>query len=76
MEDSDATTVRYLEKWATEESMRLRVRSERFTLLLEVLESAREAPVIQFDFALATRGLDYVAEVRNSDRTAGSPPRR
>ena len=44
--------------------MRLHVRSERFTQLLEVLEAAREAPCIQFDFVTETRGLDYVAEVR------------
>ena len=48
--------------------MRLRVRSERFTRLLEVLESAPEAPpAVQFDFVTETRGLDYVAEVRDID---------
>ena len=35
--------------------------------LLEVLESAPEAPRVQFDFVTETRGLDYVAEVRNVD---------
>ena len=66
-EDSDESTVRYVEEWATEEAMRLRVRSERFTRLLEVFESAPEAPCVQFDFVTETRGLDYVAEVRNRD---------
>jgi quinol monooxygenase YgiN len=67
IEDGDDSTVRYVEEWATEDAMRLRVRSERFTRLLEVLESAVSPPWIQFDFVRETRGLDYVAEVRNTD---------
>ena len=72
-EDGDESTVRYVEEWATEDAMRLRVRSERFTRLLEVLESAPEPPRVQFDFVTETRGLDYVAEVRDRD---GRMPRR
>ena len=55
--------------------MRRRVRSERFTQLLEVFESAQEAPSIQFDFVVETRGLDYVAEVRNRDGMIETSPR-
>jgi hypothetical protein len=29
-----------------------------------LLESVREPPHVQFDFVSSTRGLDYVAEVR------------
>ena len=60
--DPDAT-VRYSEAWATEADMRRHVRSDRFTSLLGVLESAQE-PHVQFDFVTATRGLDYIEEVR------------
>ena len=67
-EDNEATTVRYVEEWATEDAMRLRVRSTRFTRLLEVLESAPAPPRVEFDFVTETRGLDYVAEVRDADR--------
>ena len=74
VDDLDESTVRYVEEWTTEEAMRVRVRSERFTRLLEVLESAPEAPRIQFDFVTQTRGLDYVAEVRSRDGTV-DPPR-
>ena len=59
--------VRYEEVWATEEAMRLRVQSEGFTRLLELLESAPEAPSLQFDFVTDTRGLDYVEEVRKME---------
>ncbi len=63
--------VRYEEVWGTEEAIRLRVRSEEFTRLLELLESAPEAPTHQFDFVTETRGLDYVEEVRNLDASPG-----
>jgi hypothetical protein len=66
-EDSDESVVRYLEEWDTEDAIRLHVRSERFTRLLEVLESAPAPPSVQFDFVTQTRGLDYVAEVRDTD---------
>ena len=74
IEESDQFVVRYVEEWATEAAMRLRVRSEPFTRLLEVFESAQETPCIQFDFVTETRGLDYVAEVRDSDGMLKTPP--
>ena len=66
-DDGNRSMVRYVEEWASESAMRRRVRSRRFTRLLEVLESAERPPSIQFDFVTATRGLDYVAEVREID---------
>ena len=61
--DQDGT-VHYVEEWATDSDMRRRLRSNRFTSLLAVLESANEPPSVQFDFVTTTRGLDYVEEVR------------
>jgi quinol monooxygenase YgiN len=58
------STVRYIEEWATEADMERRVRSEAFTSLLGVIEGAEERPEIRFDFHSATRGLDYVEELR------------
>jgi hypothetical protein len=55
--------VRYVEEWHTEADMRRRVRSEQFTSLLSVAESAQE-PQVHFDFVTITRGLDYVEEAR------------
>jgi len=57
------STIRYVEEWASEADIRRRVRSERFTSLLGVVESAQE-PQVQFDFVSTTRGLEYVEEVR------------
>ena len=65
-EDGEEFAVYYVEEWATEEAMRRHVRSERFTRVLEVLESAPVAPRVKFDFVDKTRGLDYVAEVRTT----------
>jgi quinol monooxygenase YgiN len=57
-------TVHYTESWATEADVRRRVRSRSFTSLLSVMECASEPPDVHFDFVTATRGLDFVAEVR------------
>jgi quinol monooxygenase YgiN len=57
-------TVRYLESWGSEEEVRRHVRSSSFTSLLAIIESLRAPPLMQFDFVAASRGLDFVAEVR------------
>jgi len=69
-------SVRYCEDWATEDDLRRRVQSDRFTLLLAVVEAATDAQV-QFDFVNKTRGLDYVLELRETaiDSTPFPPPR-
>ena len=69
-ETDDDTTLHYAEEWATEADMRRRVRSDRFTSLLAVMEAAVAPPQVQFDFVTTTRGLDYVEEVRQCSRGA------
>ena len=71
-DDGDASVVRYVEVWGTEDAMRRRVQSTRFTQLLEVLESAVAPPSVRFEFVTKTRGLDYVEDVRHLDRLFGS----
>jgi quinol monooxygenase YgiN len=61
------TTVQYVETWASEAHMRQRVLTEGFTTLLGVVDSADDADV-RFEFVTATRGLEYVAEVRHHAR--------
>jgi quinol monooxygenase YgiN len=72
IEENDECVVRYEGEWATEEAIRLHLRSERFTRFLEVLESAPEPPLVTFDFVTKTRGLDYVEEVRKKDGLLGA----
>jgi len=69
-ESDDETTLHYAEEWATEPDIRRRLVSDRFTSLLAVMEAAIEPPRVQFDFVTNTRGLDYVAEVREGNRQA------
>ena len=57
--------VRYVEEWATESAMRQRVRSDGFTSLLAIVESVAD-PKVNFDFVTTTRGIDFVAEVRQN----------
>jgi hypothetical protein len=64
-EEDEKLIVQYQEEWATEDDLRRRVRSNRFTSLLGLLETASEPPQVQFDFVTTTSGLEYVAAVRD-----------
>ena len=57
-------SIKYTEEWASEAEMRQRVRSDKFTALLGVVETAAE-PLVRFEFIGGTRGLEYVEEVRS-----------
>jgi quinol monooxygenase YgiN len=63
-EERGEWTIRYEEEWETEADLRRRVRSDRFTAILSLMEASQRPPDIQFDFVTITRGLDYVAAVR------------
>ena len=56
----------YTEEWETEMDLEHQIRSNRFTRLLWVMESASEPPKLEFQFISQTRGLDYVEQVRAS----------
>ena len=58
-------TVHYIEEWASEADAARRVRSDPFTLLLGNIDIAQERRVL-FDYIAMTRGLDYVAEIRDN----------
>jgi quinol monooxygenase YgiN len=59
-------TVRYTEDWLTENDLRERVRSDTFAQLVTLVEDATQPPRIEFTLGHATRGLDFVEEVRAS----------
>ena len=56
--------VEYIEEWASEDDLRRELQSDRFTSLAALMESATEAPHVEFSLPTGRRGLDYVAEVR------------
>jgi quinol monooxygenase YgiN len=67
-EDDGGLLVHYEERWADEKAMEARVRSERFTSLLEVVERAPDDPKVEFQFVARRHGLEYVEAVRGTAR--------
>ncbi len=61
-------TMHYTEDWQTEDDLRLRLRSDTFSNLVALMEGATEPPRIEFMLPHATRGLDFVEEVRATAR--------
>jgi quinol monooxygenase YgiN len=59
-----AGAVRYVEDWQTEDDLRRRLRSDTFAQLVSLIEDSSQPPRIEFALPEATRGLDYVEEVR------------
>src|SRR5271166_6227358 len=53
----------YVEDWLSTEDLDLQIRSDRFTHLLALMETAAEPPTLEFHFISETRGLDYVSEL-------------
>jgi len=54
----------YIEDWPRCEDLTRDVRSDRFSRLLALMETAAEPPVLEFRFVSETRGLDLVEQVR------------
>jgi quinol monooxygenase YgiN len=57
-------TVQFVESWESEEGLKRHVQSDRFVTLAGLMESATEAPRVEFALPGGTRGLDYAGEVR------------
>jgi len=57
-------TIQFVEAWESEESLKRHVRSDRFVTLAGLMESATEAPRVEFALPSGPRGLDYASEVR------------
>jgi quinol monooxygenase YgiN len=57
-------TVQFVEAWESEESLKRHVRSDGFVAIAGLMESATEAPRVEFALPSGTRGLDYANEVR------------
>jgi len=58
--------VRYIEEWASEEDLRRRVRSSRFSDLATLMDSTAKPPRVGFDLPDGSRGLDFVKEAQQS----------
>ena len=67
-QDDGGLLVHYEERWTDERSMQARVRSDRFTQLLEIVERAPDNPQVEFQFVAKRQGLEYVEAVRGTVR--------
>jgi quinol monooxygenase YgiN len=63
---AEQMTISYVEDWRTEEDLRRELRSDRFTALAELLESASGHPSVEFSLPEAVLGLEYAHQVRNT----------
>ena len=72
----EPNAVCYVEDWSSTEALETEIRSDRFSSLLALMETAAEPPTLQFRLVDDLRGLDYVAEVRGEQArtTQGRPP--
>lgn len=67
MDANDENTIRYEERWRSEEDFQEQARSARYTGLLSLVDSSAEQPSLEFHFVSETRGLDYLAALRARD---------
>jgi quinol monooxygenase YgiN len=58
----------YVEEWRTERDLIAQLRSSRFAKLAHLMESATEAPRIEFSLPGGSRGIEYAEEVRSRGR--------
>ena len=63
-EIDDPDSLLYTEEWVSPQALDSQLRSERFTRLLSVMESACKPPELEFRFVSETRGLEYLAALR------------
>lgn len=54
----------YMEQWVTSQDFEVQVRSQRFGMLLAIMETAPEAPALEVRTISEQRGLDYVRSIR------------
>jgi len=63
----------YVEAWATPQAMESQLRSQRFGMLLAIMETAPEAPSLEVRTISEQRGLDYIRAVRLEAGGDGCP---
>jgi quinol monooxygenase YgiN len=65
--DVDAANVFwYCEDWRDAEALESELRTDRFSQLLEVMETSAQPPLLEFRVLAETRGLEYVTAAREA----------
>lgn len=65
MESHDSRNLCYTEAWDTEENLCSMLRSEHFTRLAELMETAVEPPILDFRTITTIHGLEFAWQVRH-----------
>ena len=63
------TSICYVENWQTTDDLECQIRSNRYTQLLALMETAIEQPSMEFNTVSRTQGLDYLQAVRSGTKT-------
>jgi hypothetical protein len=64
-------SLHYVEQWSTPQEFEAQVRSQRFGMLLAIMETAPQAPRLEVRSVSEQRGLDYIRVVRLGVDTEG-----
>ena len=71
----DPNTLLLLERWRSREDFERHARTDRFRVILSVVDMSVEKPWLSFDAIATSDGLDYIDRVRNSPEAGGLVPR-
>lgn len=72
-ETGNPQSLRYVEQWSTLRDLECQLGSDRFGMLLAIMETAAEAPDLKVRTISEQRGLEYVRTVRLGAGTDGEP---
>jgi len=61
----EETSVCFVEHWQATDDLEYQMRSNRYTQLLALMETAVEEPSMEFHTVSRTQGLDYLQAVRS-----------
>ncbi len=79
VEHAKRQSLHYVEQWSSLQDFEKQLRSERFSMLLALMEMSSQAPWLEIRTVSEQRGLDYVQALRlGSDLSGGDAacPRR
>ncbi len=63
-ETGNPQSLRYVEQWSTPQDLDSQLRSQRFGMLLAIMETAPEPPDLEVRTISEQRGLEYVRSIR------------
>jgi len=64
-DSEDPSVLIYIEDWPDKQRLDDRIRSDRFSALLGLMETCPTRPTLELRFMSEVKGLDYVASVRH-----------